>query len=259
VPVDIDRFERGEGLRTPTTSERVVRFLAANDDHAYTRREIADAIDADPETVGTNLSRLKDRGLVRHREPYWAFTTDRDHAAEVLRARYDDAVVADLLGTTPSHDRPASRTAPAEAERGASEADGASDDAGDGPDSEDDPEGSSRQSRDEPTRTHRAAARAFFRRVQDCVGDGVDELDLFGSLARADATADSDVDVLAVVSTDADYAVVDDRLLELAYDVQLEYGVRIEVHSIRADEFAARRDRGDPFVRTVVEEGLRGG
>jgi len=43
--------------------------------------DLADAIEAVPETVGTNLNRLKSRGLVRHQAPYWAFTDDRAHAA----------------------------------------------------------------------------------------------------------------------------------------------------------------------------------
>ena len=45
------------------TGERIIRFLAANSDKAFTRSEIAAAIDGDTNTVGTNLSRLKERSL----------------------------------------------------------------------------------------------------------------------------------------------------------------------------------------------------
>lgn len=205
MPIDIDRFENAENLRNPPTSERIIRFLVAHDDQAYTRREIADAIGANPETVGTNLTRLKERGLVRHREPYWTLTDDRERAIDVLRARYE-------------------------------------------------PNSTSLSSGETTTRPRREAAKTFFERVRDRLDDAVNGLYLFGSVARDTATADSDVDVLAVVADDADYATVDDQLLDIAYDVQLEYGVRVEVHSIRASEFAARRERGEPFVRTVVEE-----
>lgn len=222
MPIDVDRFEDAEEFRHLTTSERVVRFLLAHDDQAYTRREIADAIDANPETVGTNLTRLKERGLVRHREPYWAFTADRERAVDVLRARYDDAFLADLFGTEDRDEQKRRAVSPAA---------------------------------ETTVPPHREAARIFFERVRDRLDDVVDALYLFGSLARDAATADSDVDVLAVVSDDADYAAVDDQLLDISYDVQLEYGVRVEVHSIRAGEFAERRERGDPFVRIVVEEG----
>jgi len=220
VPIDIERFEDPADLKAPPTSERVIRFLIEHDDSAYTRREIADAIDANPETVGTNLTRLKDRGLVRHREPYWAVTDDRERATDTLRDRYDDAVVTE---ETPENDN-----------TGAS------------------------SSTDPISSPQREAATVFFERVRDHLDTAIDALYLFGSVARATPKADSDVDVLAVISDDADYATVDDQLLDIAYDVELEYGVRVEVHSIRASEFTARNERGDPFIRTVVEEGEEG-
>ncbi len=98
MPISIDRFEESEEIRELSTSERIVRFLLAHSEQAFTRREIAEAIDTSPETVGTNLTRLKDRGLVRHREPYWAMTDDRERALSALRARYEDAYLNKLLG-----------------------------------------------------------------------------------------------------------------------------------------------------------------
>ena len=204
MPIDIDRFEDGDDLGEPPTSKRILRFLLANDDHAYTRKEIAEAIDANPETVGTNLTRLKARNLVRHREPYWALTNDRERVINALDASEGDALPSATAGA-------------------------------DGP--------------------HREAASAFFERVRDRLDDAVEALYLFGSVALDSETTNSDVDVLAVIADDTDYAAVDDQLLDLAYDVQLEYGVPVEVHIIRASEFTDRRDRGEPFVRTVVEEG----
>lgn len=102
---------------------------------------------------------------------------------------------------------------------------------------------------------HRAAADAFFERVRAQLGDEVDALILFGSVARGTQSATSDVDVLAVVADGAAYGTVDDRLLDIAYDVQLEYEVPIEVHAIDAAEFAIRKERGEPFVRSVMAEG----
>lgn len=102
---------------------------------------------------------------------------------------------------------------------------------------------------------HREAATAFFEQVHARLDEAIDALYLFGSVAHERETEDSDVDVLAVIADDAEYAAVDDQLLDIAYDVQLEYGVRVEVHSLRASEFESRREEGDPFVRTVVEQG----
>lgn len=224
MPIGIDHFEAADDLDGPTTSERILRFLLAHDDKAYTRGEIAGAIDVAPETVGTNLTRLKNRNLVRHREPYWALTDDRERAIDALGG--DAGANADE-----PHDD--------EGENG----------------QEDEREIEGGPTAERLDRPHRTAAAAFFERVHDHLDDRVEALYLFGSVAHESETPSSDVDVLAVIADDADYAAVDGQLLDLAYDAQLEHGVPVEVHSIRASEFAARKDRGEPFIRTIVEEG----
>jgi Mn-dependent DtxR family transcriptional regulator len=98
VPISIDRFEDGEAMREATTGERVVRFLLANDEQAFTRREIADALDAAPNTVGTALSRLKAGELVRHRSPYWAVTDDRERVRSAFGAHREAEHLDELLG-----------------------------------------------------------------------------------------------------------------------------------------------------------------
>lgn len=239
MPIDIDCFEDADDLRAPSTSERIIRFLLADVDQAYTRQEISDAIDVNPETVGTNLTRLKDRGLVRHHEPYWALTEDRDQAINTLRTQYsalDERPTDDWDEWNeydiPSDDRNQVR---------------------DDPDADNTPASLSLTG---TTRPHHETATAVIERVRDRLDDSIVALYLFGSVARHTATADSDVDVFAVIADDVDYVTVDDQLLDIAYEVQLEYGVRVEVHSLRAGEFAVRKNRGDPFIRTVVEEGI---
>jgi len=81
MPVSIDDFESGDLPRGPGVPERVVRYLYAQRDKAFTRSEIADAIDEEPNTVGTALTRLKSRALVRHRGEYWAITDDEQRLA----------------------------------------------------------------------------------------------------------------------------------------------------------------------------------
>lgn len=225
MPIDIDQFEDTTSPGKPATSERIVRFLVEHADQAYTRSEIADALDVNPETVGTNLTRLKAHGLVRHREPYWAFTADHEQARDTLHERGADHLVA-LLTAPDRDDRP--------------DADPGSKDPSVAP---------------VPGGSHRAAVSVFVDRVRAQFGDAIDALYVFGSVARGTESSTSDVDVLVVVTDGADFRTVDDRLLETAFDVQLEYDVRIEVHSMPASEFERRRDRGEPFVRTIVEEG----
>lgn len=250
MPIDINRFENADELRNPPTSKQVIQFLVSHEDHAYTRREIAEAIDANPETVGTSLTRLKERELVRHREPYWAITNDWGHVLSTIRERYDDSAFALRLDIDKEHDG-TTQTGSGEV----NETDNANSAHARGSESATTP--SSKQSSSNPKRTshYRAAASDFFERVQRQFDDAIDGLYLFGSTAQENSAADSDVDILAVISEEADYATVDDQLLDIAYDVQLEYGVRIELHSLTASEFASRKDRGDPFIRSVIESG----
>lgn len=79
MPIDIGTFERESSFEDAEThSERIVRFLAANDDQAFEREEIARGTGIGPNTVSSVLSRLKKRNLVRHKPPYWALTDDEE-------------------------------------------------------------------------------------------------------------------------------------------------------------------------------------
>lgn len=74
MPIDIETFDESSSdeLNTLTNAEKVVQFLATNDDKAYTPSEIAEQIDIKKNSIGTVLSRLEDRDLVRHKGDYWA-------------------------------------------------------------------------------------------------------------------------------------------------------------------------------------------
>lgn len=85
MPVSIDEFESGDLPQGPSVPEQVVTYLYSHRDEAFTRSEIATAIDEDPNSVGTALTRLKDRDLVRHKGRYWAVTNDHERVV----AAYD--------------------------------------------------------------------------------------------------------------------------------------------------------------------------
>lgn len=76
----MEQFESGhpEDLRASgrTNAERILSFLSASPDRAYTPKEIHEATSVARGSVGVVLSRLEDRGLVRHRGDYWAIATD---------------------------------------------------------------------------------------------------------------------------------------------------------------------------------------
>lgn len=70
MPISIDDFEGADD--EPTNAERVVRFLLANRDKAYRATEIADETEVNENSIHPVLKRLRERGLVRHKPPFWA-------------------------------------------------------------------------------------------------------------------------------------------------------------------------------------------
>ena len=80
MSIDIDRFDDRppEDLVETSNAERVVRFLYENRDRAWKAREIARRSEVHENSIHPVLSRLEDRGLVRHKGPYWAITDDKE-------------------------------------------------------------------------------------------------------------------------------------------------------------------------------------
>ncbi|WP_290810834.1 hypothetical protein [Halovivax sp.] len=93
MPVSIEDFESGRIPNGPSVPRQILAHLSQHRDKAFTRSEVAAAIGETPNAVGTALSRLKDRDLVRHKGEYWALTDDYDRVA----AAYDLHVASDRL------------------------------------------------------------------------------------------------------------------------------------------------------------------
>ena len=80
MPISIDQFDEKPAdvlaLQKGTQPYRIIQFLAKNSDKAFTQTEIHEATEIKRGSVGAALSRLEDRGLVRHRGRYWAIAED---------------------------------------------------------------------------------------------------------------------------------------------------------------------------------------
>lgn len=99
MPIDIETFEQQSNLKSDDThAVRILRFLATNDQQAFRRGEIAETTDIDANAVSAVLSRLKERGLVRHKPPYWTVGDERRLAAATDLGRSLD-VLDERLGT----------------------------------------------------------------------------------------------------------------------------------------------------------------
>jgi predicted ArsR family transcriptional regulator len=85
--IDIDEFEDADedGFAARNDTERIVLFLDEHDDRAWKAATIAEALDLGADAVSSILSRLKERGLVRHKRPYWAITDDEERLREAYR------------------------------------------------------------------------------------------------------------------------------------------------------------------------------
>lgn len=80
MPISIDNFGEEPAdvldLQEGTQPYRILQFLAENRDQAFTQTEIHETTGIKRGSVGSALSRLEDRGLVRHRGRYWAIAED---------------------------------------------------------------------------------------------------------------------------------------------------------------------------------------
>jgi len=101
VPIDIERFEEDpvEELRAGgrTNAEEILAFLSSSPAQAYTPKEIHERTGVARGSVGVVLSRLEERGLVRHRGEYWAIADDED-IEKTLSAMAAARAATDRLG-----------------------------------------------------------------------------------------------------------------------------------------------------------------
>ncbi|MFD1635273.1 helix-turn-helix transcriptional regulator (plasmid) [Haloplanus ruber] len=90
MPISIDRFDDEPAevlnLQEGTQPYQILQFLAEHSDQAFTQTELHEETGIKRGSVGGALSRLEDRGLVRHRGRYWAIAEDErlaSYAAQI--------------------------------------------------------------------------------------------------------------------------------------------------------------------------------
>ncbi|MFB6294106.1 MAG: MarR family transcriptional regulator [Halonotius sp.] len=84
MPITSDEFEdlsaeAGEPA-AGTNADRILSFLREHPERAFTQSEIAAETGVKTGSVGPTLVRLRERGRVDHREPYWRVS---DHERSV--------------------------------------------------------------------------------------------------------------------------------------------------------------------------------
>jgi predicted nucleotidyltransferase len=101
-----------------------------------------------------------------------------------------------------------------------------------------------------------SAVSDFARRVRAALGDRVVDLRLFGSKARGDDDPESDLDVLIIVRPGLPVAAVQDRLVDLAFDVNLANEVYISPRVVTSDELNDPIRVRASFLGAALREGV---
>ena len=102
---------------------------------------------------------------------------------------------------------------------------------------------------------YRKAAEEFANRVTAALGDQIDSIVLYGSVARGKAKRDSDIDVLVI---DPNPGLTREKISEICSDFSYErdYTFFISLAHFSRDEFHKLWQMGSPFIKEVVKEGL---
>lgn len=85
MPVQFDDYESSDAdVEVGSNAGQILQFLAKLPEKGYRPVEIYEALDLARGSVGPTLNRLEERGLVRHKEPYWAIAVGPEEVANLL-------------------------------------------------------------------------------------------------------------------------------------------------------------------------------
>ena len=104
------------------------------------------------------------------------------------------------------------------------------------------------------TSNERAAVREYLARIRGRFPDRVLSVILFGSKARGDADAESDIDLLVLV--DAEDSEFRSELWRIASDVSLEHNVVLSARVFAQTRWMSAQRTRLPLYRAIVADGV---
>ena len=86
--------------------------------------------------------------------------------------------------------------------------------------------------------------------------DDINDVILFGSRANGTAREDSDYDVLIILNKDNYDWKYRDKMIEVVYDMELEYDILFDTHVISTYELEHSLRGAQPIFRNALEKGV---
>jgi len=99
----------------------------------------------------------------------------------------------------------------------------------------------------------RQAIDDFSGRVRSLYADRLKGIVLYGSCARAEATADSDIDLAVILSGDICASEEIDRMIDILTDINLKYDVLLSVYPVSEEDYSKRNS---PLLMNIRREGI---
>lgn len=100
------------------------------------------------------------------------------------------------------------------------------------------------------------AVKAFVSRLRQALPSNIVDVRLVGSEARGEAPPESDIDVLVVVQPDTDRVRFEDGIIDIAFDVNLEFGLYISPRVVTQRILNDPVWRETPFIKNVARESV---
>lgn len=104
---------------------------------------------------------------------------------------------------------------------------------------------------------HGAIHEQAFEAFADCLtnecGEDIEEIILYGSVARGEAHEDSDVDVLVVIEDESARERIQERASTLGFEITMEYGVEIAKMLTTKEQMNERHESS--FIQSVQTDG----
>lgn len=97
------------------------------------------------------------------------------------------------------------------------------------------------------------ALRDFTGRIMEELGGSINSIVVYGSVARKEASKESDIDILIISNLKEKIA---EKTLDISYDVDLKYNTATSLVHLTPKEIEHRINVGSPFIEDILKEGV---